>query len=143
MMPASVLTGTSAYNLTRQRCGLSQREAAAHHGVSINTVDKWCAGKRTVPPGVMQELQELYQIIRRAGGALGARMDALKRGEEDEPIEIGVAVTDADARALGFPSAGAHHAAVGLALIERKRISPVELVPYRSGVFDTASIRRS
>jgi len=54
------------YRLLRERCGLSLREAAAFHKVSINTVTAWSAGRRNPPPGVIIELKDLYKKIERA-----------------------------------------------------------------------------
>lgn len=51
-------------------CGLSQSEAATFFDVPLNTVQKWCQNKRTVPPGVWTMLADLFmQILESAEGA--------------------------------------------------------------------------
>ena len=37
---------TSVYDLLRQRCGLSQQEAADVHSTRLDTIKSWCSGRR-------------------------------------------------------------------------------------------------
>lgn len=167
---------TTVYDLLRQRCGLSQVEAANMHGVSLNSLQSWCTGRRTAPPGVVAELRALYLDIRRAADELGARvaeqpktfaddmaseaarlrqrfihhtrpreplsleqaMELSAQMEAAKPVEktvtLGTVESDAAARRLGFPAAGAHAAALGLAIAALPDDVRIELVPYRAGV---------
>jgi hypothetical protein len=94
---------TTVYGLLRQRCGLRQVDAAALHNVREDTIKSWDSGRRALSPAIIDELRRLYQLIAYAAGTLGAKIDALKRSE-GEPVVIGLAHDDKDARALGFPA---------------------------------------
>lgn len=111
------------YALLLQACGLSHREAAELHGVRLDTVKSWSAGRNRAPPGVLAELRDLYATIRRAADA------ALDLIEERAPaeIEIGYPTDDHEARALGFPCVGAWRAMAALVVAEADR--PVVLSP--------------
>lgn len=109
------------YDLLRQRCGLSQIEAAAFHDVNINTVKSWCSGRSAAPLGVLEELAELYTKINNAAEQTlrhlsGAQVDATSTGNPIDVIEIGVAVDDAEAQSIGWPCVGAQRAYLGLVL---------------------------
>ena len=120
---------TSAYDLMRQRCGLSQQEAADFHDTRLDTVKSWCSGRRQAPEGVITELQDLYARIRQMGDALAK---AVKQQKAPPGEELIVAVTtpktEQEARALGWPTQSACLAAAGLAIAQLPRGTPVELV---------------
>jgi hypothetical protein len=100
----------TAYALLLARCGLSQPDAAAFHGVRLDTVKSWSAGRNPVPAGVTLNLRTLYtQIERGARRALGE----IARHRADV-IEIGLAADDHEARSLGLPCVGAHAAMLGI-----------------------------
>ncbi len=61
---------TSVYDLLRQRCGLSQADAASFHDTRIDTIKSWCSDRRTAPAGVLDELRDLYADISEAGEEL-------------------------------------------------------------------------
>ncbi len=123
------------YDLLRQRCGLSQQEAADFHKVRLDTVKSWCAGRNTAKPEVLAELRRLYQRIIHASGQLGARIDALK-GE----IALGEAMSDTMARKLGFPCIGAHAAALGLTIAALPDDVTVQLVPWKAGIATATAV---
>lgn len=127
---------TTVYELMRQRCGLSQQEAASFHGVRIDTVKSWCAGRNPANEQVLKELRALYQLIVHASGVLGARIDSMK-GD----VFVGLAQDDTQARDLGFPAAGAHHAAIGMAIAALGDGPRILLVPWRTGVETARSTR--
>ena len=90
------------YALLIERCGLTLREAADYHDVSIDTIRSWCIERHEAPPGVIAELRELYARIERAAE------EALKIISENNPdeIEFGLAADDHEAQTLGWPCVG-------------------------------------
>jgi hypothetical protein len=112
------------YRLLLSRVGLSQADAAALHGVRLDTVKSWCAGRNPAPAGVIADLRALYAFQRRAADEALALAAKAPDGAE---IELGYAVDDADARAIGWPSAAAQHASLGMVVARLGR--PVRLVP--------------
>jgi len=120
---------TSAYDLLRQRCGLSQQEAADLHKVRLDTVKSWCSDRRHAPDGVIDELRGLYEKI----NADAVRMvEAISKTDPDLVIEVGLAADDAEAQSKGWPCVGAQAAAIGL-VIARIR-NPVVIEPLESTV---------
>lgn len=120
------------YNLLRQLCGLSQREAAEFHGVSIRSVEGWGFGKRggeaiDAPEGVIADLRLLYAQIE---AAAAAAVVEIKRQKPAGEIELGIAKTDKEARSLGLPCVGAH--ATLLAIVAARLDMPVRIVPRGS-----------
>jgi len=114
----------TAYALLLDRCGLSQREAAAIHGVRLDTVKSWSAGRNPTPAGAVEELRALYARIERAAGeALALIEGAPPEGE----VELGLAGDDHEAQSLGWPCVGAHAAVLGLVAARARR--PVRIVP--------------
>lgn len=118
---------TSAYDLLRQRCGLSQQEAADLHKVRLDTIKSWCSDRRHAPGGVIDELRRLYEKINAEAVRLVAKAS---KTDPDLEIELGLAADDAEAQAIGWPCVGAHAAAIGL-VIARIR-NPVVIEPYGS-----------
>jgi hypothetical protein len=107
---------TTLYNLLRERCGLSQREAADFHGVRPDTVKSWCTGRNRAPDGVIAELRTLYRKIERAADNLASLVeDRIEQSGPEGEIEIGYAADDKEARALGWPCGGAQLASIGIA----------------------------
>lgn len=107
--------------------GLSQREAAEMHGVRLDTLKSWGAGRNPVPPGVIAEIKGLIRRQRRAADELLAMMGGA--GAADE-IEIGVASDDHEAQSLGWPCASAHRQAIAMAAAMTDR--SIRLVPRES-----------
>jgi len=116
------------YDLLRLRCGLSQPEAAAFHGVRPDTVKSWCGGRNRVPPGPVAELRGLYARIEDAAGQALALLAA---APADADFEIGIAGDDAEAQSLGWPCRTAQAASIGLVVARADR--PVRIVP-RAGL---------
>src|SRR5258708_36259129 len=115
------------YNLLRQRCGLSQREAADFNGVALRTAEDWCSGtRRNAPQGAINELRGLYARIEAAVASAIAEI----RQQKPEQIELGLAKTDKEAKSLGLPCIGAHAAL--LAIVAARLDMPVAIVPRGS-----------
>ncbi len=126
---------TSAYDLLRQRCGLSQQEAADFHKARLDTIKSWCSGRRHAPDGVIDELRALYDKI----NASAIRMvESANKTDPDLPIELGLAADDADAQSMGWPCVGAQAAAFGL-VIARIR-NPVVVEPHGSAWASSARL---
>jgi DNA-binding XRE family transcriptional regulator len=123
------------FRLIRERCGLTREEMADVMDVRFDTLRAWDSGQRNAPAGAIADARTLYQRIAHAGGALGARIDALKKSE----AVIGLVSTEDEARAMGFPAIAAQHAAVGMALAARDDTVAVQLVPWQKGT-DTAFV---
>ena len=122
------------YRLLLSCVGLSQVEAAAFHAVSLDTVKSWCVGRNPAPNTSLQALKALYKRQHKAAeeGARIAQMTP-KKGE----IELGYAVDDMEAQALGWPCASAQHVALGIMIAQI--YSPVRLVPRGSTVATAAA----
>jgi hypothetical protein len=112
------------YRLLLSRVGLSQADASALHGVRLDTVKSWCAGRNPAPAGVIADLRALYAFQRRAADEALALAGKAPDGAE---IEISYAVDDAEALAIGWPCAAAQHASLGMVVARLAR--PVRLVP--------------
>jgi hypothetical protein len=104
---------TTAFALLCARCGLSRREAARVLGVREDTVYSWSTGRNPAPPGVVAELRALYRRIEAAAAEALAQIGAEQQPEE---LTLALAADDAEAQALGWPSAGAHAAVLGLVI---------------------------
>lgn len=122
------------YDLLRRRCGLSQAEAAAFHGVRLDTVKKWCGGINRASPAVLAELRGLHDKIERVATEALAAIAAAPEAEE---IELGFAADDHEAQALGWPCIGAQAASLGLVLARCDR--PLRLVPRGSTLATAAA----
>jgi hypothetical protein len=112
------------YRLLLSRVGLSQADAAALHKVRLDTVKSWCAGRNPAPAGVLAELRGLYA---RQKQAADEALKAIAGFPEVDKVELGYAVDDAEAQALGWPCAAAQHASLGMVVARLDR--PVRLVP--------------
>jgi hypothetical protein len=114
------------YGLLLQRCGLSHREAAALHGVRLDTVASWSAGRRGAPAGAIAELRALYRQVEAAAARVLAAIDAVE-GDAPDMIELGLSADDHEAQALGWPCVGAHAAVLGIVAARTDR--QVRIVP--------------
>lgn len=56
----------STYKAAITVCGLSQQAAAEFHGVNLDTIKSWCAGRRDPPHGVWVMLANLFCQIAEA-----------------------------------------------------------------------------
>lgn len=114
----------SAFRLLRLRCGLSQKEAATLLRVSESSIHNWDQGRRTAPPGVIDDLRRLYLQIESAAQQTLILIDS---GAEGTEIEIGLAADDYEAQRLGLPCVGAHEALIGLVIALSDRA--IKIVP--------------
>jgi len=124
------------YALLLGACGLSYREAAALHGVRLDTVQSWSSGRRETPKAVLAELRLLHRQIERAVAEAAAMM---VRQLPDTRVEIGYPADDAEAQALGWPCVGAWRAMAGRVIAAMDR--PVALVPRGSTAASAAAMR--
>jgi hypothetical protein len=117
------------------RCGLSQREAAAALGVRIDTVKSWAAGRNPTPAGVITQLRELYCQIERAAAEALAQIAVLP--QSPDLVELGISADDHEAQSLGFPCVGAHAAVLGL--VVAGATEPCRIVPRGSTAASAAA----
>jgi hypothetical protein len=130
----------SIYDLLRQRCGLSQQEAANFHETRIDTVKSWCSDRRTAPIGVLDELRDLYSDIVEAADELVHLVQLVPQFDEkgDRFFRVGLPLDDRDAVVCGFPTVSTCQAAVAIAVASLSKNVPVELVPRERGSIPTA-----
>lgn len=98
------------------------------HGVHETTVRQWCVGRRGAPPGVLEDLAGLHARIERSAGEALAVITA---HPADLALDLGYAADDAEARGLGWPTASAQAAMLGI-VVARLHPRPVRLVPRGS-----------
>jgi hypothetical protein len=125
---------TTLIALLLDRCGLSIREAAIFLNVREDTVKSWRSGRNPTPLAVVIELRGLYLKIGRAAREAIAAIDEAPAGAE---IELGIAVDDHEAQALGLPCVGAHAAVLGLIAASTAR--PMRIVPRGSTIASAAA----
>jgi hypothetical protein len=123
------------YGLLLQACGLSHREAAALHGVRLDTINSWSSGRRETPAGVIADLRALYRSI---AGAAANHAETLREAPDDCAIELGYPAHDHEALALGFPSIGAWRAMAAIVVAQTDR--PMILVPRGSTPATAAAV---
>jgi len=128
---------TSVYDLLRQRCGLSQADAADFHDTRIDTIKSWCSDRRTAPAGVLDELRDLYADISEAGDELADVVKLMpQRDANGVFFQIGAPLDSRDAIACGFPCEGSCLAAVALAVASLP--GRAKIVPRVPGAIPTA-----
>ena len=128
---------TSVYDLLRQRCGLSQADAADFHTTRIDTIKSWCSDRRTAPAGVLDELRDLYADISEAGDELADVVKLMpQRDANGVFFQVGTPLDNKDAIACGFPCEGSCLAAVALAIASLP--GPARIVPRVRGAIPTA-----
>lgn len=126
----------TAYALLLDRCGLSHREAAEIHGVRLDTVKSWAAGRNPAPAGVVGELRDLHASL---AAAAQQHVDFINDSAADGVlIELGLAQTDDEARTLGLPCIGAQKALLGMVVAAVKR--PFVVVPRGSTLASAAAV---
>lgn len=103
---------TTEIALLANRCGLSNREAAAFLDVRLDTFNSWSSGRNPAKPGPTQELRHLYQTIDRA--ARQAIATIAEKAPAGSDIELGYCADDYEAQRLGFPFASVHRAMLGI-----------------------------
>ena len=134
------------YDLLRQRCNLSQQDAADYHRSRLDTVVSWCNGRRQVPLSALNELRELYSRIQEAGDELAAIISSLPPAKDDRGNDtyfVGLPLDDRDSRACGFPTPGSHDAALAIAIAKLPVTAGVKLVPRERGAIPTAVVSDS
>ncbi|MGY3689923.1 hypothetical protein ACVIGA_000003 [Bradyrhizobium sp. USDA 3240] len=122
----------SVYDLMRQRCGLSQTEAAEFQSVRLDTVKSWCSGRRPAPARAVAELRDLYRRILEAGASYAEQLE--RRGahvgeDGSQRYLVGEPLDDQDAIAQGWPNKAACLAALGVAIAALPVDAVAELVP--------------
>jgi hypothetical protein len=125
------------FALLCQVCGLSHREAAEFHGVRLDTVKSWSAGRNRPPEGVIRDLAQLAERIDHAAAGAAAQIEAMVAGRSGRPdeIELGLASDDVEARAIGWPCVGAQRACVArIVAFCARREYPCRIVPRGSTV---------
>jgi hypothetical protein len=128
---------TSVYDLLRQRCGLSQADAASFHDTRIDTIKSWCSDRRTAPAGVLDELRDLYADISEAGEELADVVKLMpQRDANGIFFQVGTPLDNKDAIACGFPCEGSCLAAVALAIASLP--VPARIMPRVRGAIPTA-----
>ncbi len=128
---------TSVYDLLRQRCGLSQADAASFHDTRIDTIKSWCSDRRTAPVGVLDELRDLYTDISEAGEELADIVKLMpQRDANGIFFQVGTPLDNKDAIACGFPCEGSCLAAVAIAIASLP--GPARIVPRVRGAIPTA-----
>jgi hypothetical protein len=93
----------TAFEILRERCGLSAAEAAAFLGVSRDVVEAWSSGRMPVGHPVIIELRALYRKIVHTGRELGETLRIRLEQQTDRHVAIALADGDDEARAYGFP----------------------------------------
>lgn len=99
------------YRLLLSRVGLSLADAAAMHGVRLDTVKSWCAGRNRAPPGVIAELRALYARQKQAADEV---IKAIAGFPEVNKVELGYAADDVEAQKMGWPCASAQWTSIGM-----------------------------
>lgn len=115
------------YKILLKKSGLTQHEAAAFHNVNAASIKNWATQRRSVPPGVIQEIHDLCAQQDRAA----ANTAALILEKSCGTVEIGFCVDDAEAQSRGYPAKSAHDAVIAsvLAKIPFHVLQGVQLVP--------------
>lgn len=124
------------YALLKLRCGLSHQEAAALHGVRLDTVQSWVIGRNQAPAGAIAELRTLYRQIDTTAHEAALRIRRMR--PQPDTVELGLASDDHEAHQLGLPCVGAHRALLGL-VVARVAL-PVRIVPRGSTVATAAAL---
>lgn len=113
-------------------CGLSQTEIVELLSVSSEALQAWLTGNPHAPPGALDAIHKLVSTQHRAASE-GAAVILARLYEHGMPeaIELGAATDDHEARSLGWPTASAHLATLGMTiamlppdLAERIRVVP-------------------
>lgn len=107
--------------------GLSLREASEFHRVPPATVNSWSSGRRTCPPGVIQELQSLISKQHAAAAAAVAQIEAARKGGDIDAVTLGFPSDDQEAKSIGWPSVGAWGAVAARIIAEAP--APIVLAP--------------
>ncbi len=123
----------AVFTVMAERCGLSDAEAARFLRVSDAVVRQWASGERAPDVSAIRELRALYRRIVHAGRELGEVLRIRLEERHARHVQIGRVDDDLQALACGFPSAGPHAAAVGIAIMLLPDDVTFDLVPWRSG----------
>ena len=117
----------TTYALLLNRCGLSHREAAAIHGVRLDTVKSWATGRNRAAAGAIAELRALFAQIENVANESAVQFGILQAAHgAPDAVDLALARDDQEAQALGWPCVGAHAAVIGT--IAARATCPVNLV---------------
>ena len=75
------------FALALAACGLSQAAAAEYFQVALPTIKKWAQGKRRVPPGIWEQLGQLFERIEELADVI---LEAVEAVEEEGGMELTV-----------------------------------------------------
>jgi len=128
------------FTVMAERCGLTQAEAARFLHVAEAVAEDWACGERAPDAAAISELRALYRRIVHAGRELGEALRIRLEAQHTRHVAIG-RVDDRQALACGFPSAGPHAAAVGIAIMLLPDDVTFELVPWHAGVPTAVSLQ--
>ena len=128
------------YRFIRETIGLSQLEAAELHGVAIDTVSKWERGRRTRPPGVLSELQDLQMRLMKAVEELCLAIASTWSADRTKPVPVGTPEDPDQAHQHGFPSHQAMMRAIGTAVARMAPDVALEFVRIGDGAAVTVDL---
>ena len=101
------------FKLLCESCGFSLPEAANYVGAKLDTAKSWSSGHVRAPESVIDKLVDLAVDIDVAARKKLLRIEqSCDGGSLPEEIPIRMAEDDAEARTLGWPCAGTHHAII-------------------------------
>jgi len=104
----------TTFKLLCDRCGLSQREAAAYLNSRLDTVKAWWQGRRNAPHAVLTELRVLNRRQRAAATDFVAGLDPAALADGAEALELALGADDVACRKNGWPCVGAEAAVIGM-----------------------------
>ena len=119
--------------------GLSNTEAAIFFDVRLDSVKGWQSGRRNVPPGILETIE---QLVDRMLNAANQAIDAInEQHTTPTSIEIGYAADDHEAQTLGWPTASVHERVIALVAAQANAAGhSVTIVPRGSTSATAAAI---
>jgi len=125
------------YRTLREACGLSQRDAAVFHDVSLRTIGHWETGRNNVPAGAAEEMRGLNDAIERGVENMLTLVDELA-GQHGAPDAVALtryrtagdyAGSRPDREGLPYPC---HNALIGRAMLALRRLGRNAVVSWHS-----------
>ncbi len=124
------------YSTLLRLAGLTNREAAAFHGVRPPTVKFWTSGRNAVPEIAMNQIRDLLDHQREAAEQA---LELIEDAAEDGVVEIRFCADNHEARALGWPSAEAHWTVIAKVWEGAPCDLEIQLVPRGSAIASAAA----
>lgn len=129
------------FNILRQECGLSLREAAEFCEVRFDTIRNWDYDRRTPPKDL---LIKLHNLSARINFVAAESLNKIRELPKSETIIIGYAVDDHEAQnhPIQWPFASTQYAMLGVlfSMMTPEELLMVRLVPRGSTVESAAAI---